>query len=125
MSKKPKKTSKFSYTPTLELPKLKKVKTEWDLKKHYYKSTKDPQIEKDLKKTEKAFAAFAKRYRKAKFTTSVPVLVRALKDLEKINTDPATARPGRYFGLRTALNSGDEAANKMLNLTNGLRINIM
>lgn len=116
MSKQQKNKTTFKYKTTQKLPKLGKIKTEWDLKKHYYKSEKDPQIEKDIKKTERAFAAFAKKYRSKKFTTSVPLLLKALKDLEKIDTDPATAKPGRYFGLRTALNSSDESANKKLNL---------
>lgn len=116
MSKKQKKTGKFAYTPTNTLPKLGKIKTTWDLKKHYYTSEKDPQIEKDLQKTERALIAFAKKFKNSDFTTNAKTLRAAYDTLAKIESDPATARPGRYFGLRTALNSGDVVAEKKLNL---------
>ena len=115
MSKKPAKSSKFNYTTINPLPKLGKIKTEWDLKKHYYTSEKDPQIEKDLKKTEAAYRRFAARYKKSAFTTNAKLLRKALEELNALSMNPSTARPGRYFSLRTALNSSDETANKRLN----------
>ncbi len=116
MSKKPAKNSSFTYQPTTATPKLSKLKTQWDLKKHYYTSDKDPQIDQDLAKTEAAYRSFAKKYKQSKFTSDAKVLRRALTDLNKLSLDPSTARPGRYFGLRSALNSKDDVANKKLNL---------
>ena len=40
------KVASFKYHTTTKLPKLKKVKTKWNLAGHYYKSENDPQIEK-------------------------------------------------------------------------------
>ena len=58
-----KKQNVFKYTPALKLPKLRKIRTEWDLKKHYYTSEKDPQIEKDVRTAERAYLNFGKKYR--------------------------------------------------------------
>ncbi len=47
------------------------MKTSWNLKL-LYKGDKDPQIERDLKAIEKAFATFEKKY-KGKDFTSTPI----------------------------------------------------
>ena len=117
MSKKAKtKSGSFKYTPTQNLPKLKSIKTEWDLKRHYYKSENDPQIEKDLLTTEKTYRSFVKKYRNSAFTTNSEILLSALKDINKIEEMTTLAKPTRYLSLLTALNSSNEKANKALNL---------
>ncbi len=113
MSKKPKPAKKsFKYKTTATLPKLAKVKTEWDLASLYYSSENDPQIEKNISKTEKAYLAFAKKWKNKKFTTSAKTLLVALSEKEKLAKMPEAARAGRYFSFRTCLNAKDEVANK-------------
>ena len=68
MSKQTKKGNVFTYTPTYDLPKLpKKIPTEWDMEGLYYKSINDPQIEKDVVATEKAYKGFVKKYQNSDF----------------------------------------------------------
>lgn len=117
MSKKLKNTqTSFNYTPTVSLPKLGKVKDSWDLKTHYYTSEKDPQIEKDIQKTERAYKAFAKKYRGKDFTSSAAKLLKALKDYDKLTEMPESRKPAYYFSFRTVLNAHDSVAQKQLNL---------
>lgn len=110
------KSTKYKYTPTQTLPKLGKIKTEWDLKKHYYTSEKDPQIEKDLKKAERAYEAFAKKYQGKNFTKSAQQLLAALRDYEALVALTAARKPDYYFGYRTTLNAKDSIAEKQENL---------
>jgi oligoendopeptidase F len=117
MSKQTKKGNSFTYTPTQNPPKLpNKVPTNWDMKGLYYQSINDPQIEKDVTATEKAFATFVKKYKNSDFTTNPKVLADALGALNKIDETPTVAKPTRYLSLLTALNSDDEAATKKLSL---------
>ena len=117
MSKKPKNTPKsFSYTPENDLPKLGKIKTEWDLKNLYYTSEKDPQIEKDIRATERAYKAFAKKYRGKDFTSTAKKLLRALADYELLGEMPEACKPAYYYSFRTVLNAADAHAHKQLAL---------
>jgi len=117
MSKPTKKGNIFTYTPTQSLPKLpKKIPTQWDMQAQYYKSINDSKIEKDIAATEKMFASFVKKYKKANFTSDPKVLAAALKALNQIDETPTVAKPTRFLSLLTALNSDDEAATKKLNL---------
>lgn len=117
MSKNQKKTKTgFKYTPQQPLPKLGRVKDEWDLKGLYYKSEKDPQIEKDIRTTERAYSAFAKKYRGKDFTSSSTKLLQALEDCEKLSEMPESNKPAYYFSFRTVLNAGDVVAQKRLPL---------
>lgn len=119
MSKKQstKKTSKktFSYTPTQKLPTLKANKTDWDLKRLYYKSHKDPQIETDLAAGEHEYAAFVKKYQNKDFVSSVPKLLAALEDYKHLHT-LVPDKPAYYLSLRRELNSTDTDAEKILNI---------
>lgn len=116
MSKNQKKTTKFAYKPTQKLPKLGKIQTEWDLKKHYYKSENDPQIEKDAQKIEKAYSVFAKKYRGKNFTSSAKKLAFAYQDYEKLCKLVEASKISRYFGFRSTLNTKDSVANKKNNV---------
>lgn len=106
----------FKYQTTAQLPKLKRIKNEWDLKAHYYKSEKDPQIEKDLKKAEAAYDAFAKKYSGKQFTVSASALAGALREYEKLAAMPEASKPIRYFGFRVTQNASDATALKQENL---------
>lgn len=112
MSKRPKKNASNSSETTLRpLPK-KAIQTNWDLKKLYYRSEKDPQIEQDVRKAEQAYHAFAKKYRDTNFTSSTKKLLPALHDLEKLAGLEASGKPGQYFYFRHALDAKDTTAEK-------------
>lgn len=106
----------FSYESKTKLPTLGKIKTEWDLKRHYYLSEKDPRIEDDLKTAEKAYASFAKKWRGKPFASDVAMLKQALTEYERLSGMPEISRPGRYFSFRSALNAKDTVADKQLTL---------
>jgi len=117
MSKKAEKASTFAYTPTYDLPKLpKKIPTEWDMKGLYYKSISDPQIEKDVVATERAYKKFVKKFKDSDFTSNPKTLKAALDHLNKLEEDSTTAKPTRYLGLLTTLDANDDLANKKLGL---------
>lgn len=113
-SKKPQKKS-FNYIPTTVLPKI-SIQENWDLKNQYYTGDNDPQIEIDIKAAETAYLAFAKKWRSKPFTSDIKTLAAVLKDSEKMAGNPAFSRPMRYYHLRTALNTGDLAAEKQISL---------
>ncbi|MCA9364090.1 hypothetical protein KC727_02635 [Candidatus Kaiserbacteria bacterium] len=116
MSKRNKANPQFTYTPTQTLPTLRKIETEWDLKKYFYTSEKDPNIEKDVVSDERAYAAFAKKYRGRDFTSSAYILMHALKDYEKLLARGRMTRALYYLHYRTTLNAKDTIAEKKLNL---------
>ena len=106
----------FTYTPTYTLPKLGKLKTEWDLTGLYYKNENDPKLEADVVAAEKAYAGFVKKWQKKDVTKSAKVLAQALTEYETLTGLAATAKPGRYLSLRLALNVNDSIATKRLAL---------
>lgn len=105
----------FNYTASFDLPRI-PVKETWDLKAHYYKSEKDPQIEKDAKAAEREVAAFVRKYRNKDFTGNTKKLLRALKDHDALAESAYTSKIIRYFGFRTTLNTNDNIAQKKLAL---------
>jgi len=106
----------FNYTPENVLPKLGKIKTQWDLKGLYYKSEKDPQIEKDIIATELAYKTFAKKYRGKDYTSTAKKLLVALEAFEELSQASAVKKPSYYFSFRTVLNANDIVAQKQLAL---------
>lgn len=75
----------------MSVKKKKNYKTEWDLKKLFYRSLQDPAFTRDVKTIKKAYQNFEKKYKKsAQYITSAPKLYQALKDYEKLalQTDP-------------------------------------
>lgn len=113
---------RFKYTPADTLPPLPIIHTEWQLASHYYKNDKDPRIEADLVHTEAAFSAFAKKWRKKAFTSSVPLLKQALTEYERLSAQPSVSRPARYFWLRSCLDVNDhKAEEKQALITRRLR----
>lgn len=115
MSKKAKR-GEFTYTPKQRLRPLRKIKTAWDLKNLYYTNEHDPRIEKDLKAAERAYHAFAKKWRTKPFTASAKRLAQALTEYERLVGMPEVSRPSRYFGFRSVLNAKDEVSQKRLSL---------
>lgn len=108
--------NQFTYKPKQKLPKLSSLKTEWDLKTLYYKNENDPQIEKDLQKTENSYRNFAKKWRKKEFTKNVKLLKQALTEKENLLGMPEATRPARYFSFRSVLDANDAIAEKHLAL---------
>ncbi|HTH93242.1 MAG TPA: M3 family metallopeptidase [Candidatus Paceibacterota bacterium] len=85
-----------------------KYKTEWDLSL-LYKSEKDPQIEKDIKKLESLSVAFEKKYRKRDVSISSKILLNALKEYTELS-DSTLLKPWWYFALRNEKNNDDAIA---------------
>jgi oligoendopeptidase F len=113
MSQKKRKTLK--YAPENRLPKLGKIATTWDLRRLFYASERDPRIEKDLRATERAYAAFAKKYAGKDFVSAPRKLLAALRDADAL-METRGAKAGYYLGYRLSLNAKDAAAEKMQNL---------
>lgn len=105
----------LQYRASTALPKLKNLKTKWDLDV-YYKGEKDPKIEKDIETTIASYKAFAKKWRRKNFTTDSRVLKAALIEYEALAGNPDATRPGRYFHLRAELDATDSEADKALAL---------
>lgn len=86
------------------------IKTAWDLTQ-LYKSHTDPQIEKDIRTTEKAFKAFEKKYRgKKEWLKSDRKLLVALSDYEKLIAQSLLGKVHLYFGLTIETNTSDSIA---------------
>ena len=115
MSKKQPTASKYSYTPTHELPTLKKISESWDLKKHYYTSENDPRIEKDICANEAAVESFAKKYSKNTWTSSVTSILKATEDYLTLLQHRGDS-PLYYLMYRRELNAGDAKAEQKMNL---------
>jgi oligoendopeptidase F len=82
------------------------MKTEWNLGL-LYKSDNDPQIEKDLKKVEKVFTDFEKKYKGKDFTSTPQKLKKALDDLESLEREVNGYKAWRYFNLKKDINTQD------------------
>jgi len=102
------------YQPKHPLPKIKKIQTTWDLKKHFYTSAKDPQLAMDIAEIETAYTAFAKKYQKKSFINSPGTLAKALADYAKLLELPSS-KPILYFWYRKTLNSSDAEAERHIN----------
>ncbi|HEY0964630.1 MAG TPA: M3 family metallopeptidase [Candidatus Paceibacterota bacterium] len=116
MSKKAKPAGKFSYRTTETLKPLKQNVLNWDLKKHYYKSDTDPQIELDAKSYEETMLAFSKKYKNKDFTATASSLLKALTEYEVLQGNALGSKVMRYFAFRTTVNVNDTAASKKMNL---------
>ncbi|MBP9855998.1 MAG: M3 family oligoendopeptidase [Candidatus Pacebacteria bacterium] len=91
-----------------------KYKSNWDLTL-IYKSHNDPRVEADLKKVEKAFSAFAKKYDSKDFyLKSESALKKALKDYEQLEDLPYS-KAYLYFHYQKDLNSQNQDLEAKLN----------
>jgi oligoendopeptidase F len=88
---------------------MKAIKDSWNLSL-LYKGDNDPQIEKDMKAIEAAFAGFEKKYKGKDFTSSPSKLLPALKEIKDMHEKFGGNRPWRYFWLKSELDSSDEKA---------------
>ena len=94
---------------------MKNIKTNWDLKL-LYKSPKDPQIEKDIRRAERVCDEFAKKYSKSKtHLRNENALLKALKDCEKLIEDSSGSRAVFYFHYLKDLDASDQRAESMIN----------
>jgi len=93
-----------------------KIKTEWDLKKLYYTSEKDPQLAKDVEEIGKLCEAFEKKYKgKAAWLESEQALLKVLEDNERLAEKVASPKPIFYLEYRRYLNGQDKEAEALLN----------
>ncbi len=93
---------------------MEKYKTSWDLTL-LYKSPKDPQIEKDLKKIESICSSIQKKYQKTDFTKTPKGLFDALENVEKVTSSISESKPFVYVYLSTQINTTDNNARAILN----------
>lgn len=96
------------------LKSLKKIKESWDLKTLFYKSEKDPQIEKDIKVSEQAILKFAKKHKSGSWKKSSNSIIKAVEEYLDLDNLPAS-RPLYYFYYRQQLNAADTIAERMVN----------
>lgn len=93
-----------------------KIQTEWNLKKLYYPSLKDPRILADIRKGDVAIEQFVKKYKKNTTWLSKPsALARALTDYEQLNIE-CSSSPLYYALFRKELNAEDKEAEAFLNI---------
>ena len=81
------------------------MKTTWDFS-DMYSGIHDPKIDKEMKKIEKLFADFAKRYGDKKFVNNAKLLKQALDDRNKLELEGSELN-GWYIHLEKSLNSTD------------------
>ncbi len=93
-----------------------KIKTEWNMGL-LYKSTKDPQIEKDMQLFEKTVVAFEKKYRNTdSYLNNEADLAKALADYEKIEGMSTNSKPIRYFNFLSDLDSNNQEVQARLTM---------
>lgn len=97
---------------------MKKIKTQWDLSL-FYKSSKDPQIKKDVEKAKRTALSFEKKYAKKKdYLKNESKLLKALEDYGRLIISSDGDKPLLFFLYRKELNKRDieaEAnANKLI-----------
>jgi len=92
-----------------------RIKTQWELEKLYYTSLKDPRIERDLKRGDRAIDTFARKYSKNKKHLNSPrALKKALEEYEALDT-LCSASPLYYPNYRKELNASDKESEALLN----------
>lgn len=96
--------------------KEKNLNTNWDFSDMYSGIT-DPKIDKDMKKIEKLFSNFAKKYEDKKFVNNAKSLKKALDDRAELELK-GSPLCGWYLHLEKSLNTTDtklEAQNRLIN----------
>lgn len=91
------------------------IKTTWALNKLYYTSLKDPRIQKDIERGDKAVDAFVARYSKDKSWLKDPkALAQTLESYEQLNVQ-CSSSPLYYASYRKETNADDKEAEAFLN----------
>lgn len=86
------------------------MKTSWDLTL-LYKDHNDPQIEKDVRATERAYSKFEKTYKsRTDYLKNETKLLKALQDFEAMMNTLSLYKPIKYFSYIQSLNSTDNNA---------------
>ncbi len=90
------------------------MKTKWNLKL-LYKSLNDKALESDVKKIERAFISFEKKYRNTKnYLSNKNSLLKALTDYEKL-LENASGKPVYYLYFLRQIDSENSKAEALLN----------
>jgi oligoendopeptidase F len=118
-SKKSEKASKskrnnFQYQPSQNLPGLSDLKTEWALDDLFYKGPADPKLELDVKKSERAYSRFAKKYSDKRFIKTNVSLLESLREYRKLH-DSNLDKVFVFLFLCRERNSSDLEAEQVLN----------
>lgn len=82
------------------------IKTQWQLEKYFYKTNKDPQIQKDLAKFIDLISIFRKEYLGKISNLNDEQILKMLKDQEKIQI--ISNKLGIYFSCLTAIDSQNQ-----------------
>lgn len=91
------------------------MKTKWNLKM-LYRSPKDPHIEKDIEKIEKATKSFVKKYRNNNnYLKSSTKLLEALTDYENLYEQLMSEKPFIYFYLKKYIDSSNAKTEARIN----------
>ncbi len=97
------------------MKKQNKYKTEWDLQKLFYKSLKDPRIEKDMERGDRAVEAFVSLYKKnKKWLSDAKTLAKALSDYEKLEVE-CSSSPILYASYLKELDASNKQAEALVN----------
>lgn len=107
-------SNELKYAAGAKLPPLKGIKTEWDLARFYYKSDRDPQIERDVAAAEAALKRFAKKYKGGAWAKNSAGVIKAVKEYLDLNSLSGD-KPLYYFHYRRELSASDTAAERALN----------
>lgn len=111
-ARKSSRTQSLAFVPPAPLPKLGTIKTDWDLKKLYYASEQAAAYHADVAYTVKTYQQFVKRWGTREFTSTPETLADILSEYAALEGDARLTKPGRYLGLRLAINSKDTKAKK-------------
>lgn len=92
------------------------MQTTWNLKKFFYASIDDPQIERDVEKMKKAYDAFAKKYAtRTDYLKDPGKLVLALQDYERFTRAVGHAKPLLFLHYTKELDNSNTQAEGKLN----------
>lgn len=92
------------------------MQTTWNLKKFFYESINDPQIDKDVAAMKRAYDAFAKKYEKrTDYLKDSGKLAAALKEYERFSRAVGHAKPILYLMYVKELDNRNTAAEGKLN----------
>jgi oligoendopeptidase F len=91
------------------------MKVKWNLSL-LYKSSRDRNVERDMRAIERAYSNFERQYKSNKsYLKTETSTYRALCDYEKLLKKVAGIKPYRYFDFRMELDSNDKYADSMIN----------
>jgi oligoendopeptidase F len=96
--------------------KQEKLKMEWDLKKLFYSSPRDPKITKDIATAKRAILLFEKKYKNQKgYLKNETKLFQALEDYTRLYKKALNSKPLYYLDLLLSVESDNTTARALQN----------